>query len=152
MAGLFLAEQIAGAADVEVVAGELEAGAERVERLQHFQATLGGRGQRLVDRQGEEREGAHLGTADTAAELIELRQAEHVGAMDDQRVGGRHVEAGFDDGGRQKHIVFAVVEGIHDVFELACRHLAMGNRDLQFRHVRLEEGLDFRKVASRGQT
>jgi hypothetical protein len=37
MAGLFLAEQVAGAADVEVVAGELEAGAERIERLQHLQ-------------------------------------------------------------------------------------------------------------------
>ena len=41
VAGLLLAQQIAGAADVEVVGGELEAGAERVERLQHLQAALG---------------------------------------------------------------------------------------------------------------
>ena len=40
MAGLLLAEQIAGAADVEVVAGELEAGAERIERLKHLQAPI----------------------------------------------------------------------------------------------------------------
>ena len=33
MAALFVAQQVAGAADVEVVAGEREAGAERVERL-----------------------------------------------------------------------------------------------------------------------
>ena len=32
MAGLLVAQQIAGAADVEVVAGELEAGAQRVQR------------------------------------------------------------------------------------------------------------------------
>ena len=32
VAGLLVAEQVAGAADVEVVRGELEAGAERVER------------------------------------------------------------------------------------------------------------------------
>ncbi len=42
MAGLFFAQQIAGAADVEVVAGELEARAQRVERLHDFEA-LGGR-------------------------------------------------------------------------------------------------------------
>ncbi len=41
MAGLFLAEQIARAANVEIVAGKLEAGAERIERLQHLQAALG---------------------------------------------------------------------------------------------------------------
>ena len=41
VAGLLLAEQIAGAADVEIVRGELEAGAERVERLQHLQPPLG---------------------------------------------------------------------------------------------------------------
>jgi hypothetical protein len=42
VARLFLAQQIAGAADVEIVAGKLEACAERVERLQHFQSLLGG--------------------------------------------------------------------------------------------------------------
>jgi hypothetical protein len=41
VARLLVAEQVAGAADVEVVAGELEAGAEAVERLQHLQPLLG---------------------------------------------------------------------------------------------------------------
>ncbi len=41
VAGLLLAQQIAGAADVEIVGGELEAGAERVERLQHLEPALG---------------------------------------------------------------------------------------------------------------
>ena len=38
VAGLLVAEEIAGAADVEIVRGKLEAGAERVERLQHLAA------------------------------------------------------------------------------------------------------------------
>ena len=38
---LLVAEQIAGAADVEVVAGELEAGAEAVEIGQHLQPLVG---------------------------------------------------------------------------------------------------------------
>ena len=41
VAGLLVAQQIAGAADVEIVAGELETGAEGVERLQHLQPALG---------------------------------------------------------------------------------------------------------------
>ena len=41
VAGLLLAEQIAGAADVEVVRGKLESGAQRVERLQHLEPPLG---------------------------------------------------------------------------------------------------------------
>ena len=41
VAGLLVAEQIAGAADVEIVRGELEAGAQRVERLQHLEPALG---------------------------------------------------------------------------------------------------------------
>ena len=147
VAGLLLAEQVAGAANVEVVAGELEAGAERVERLQHLQPPLGRVGQLAVGRQREQRIGAHLGAPDAAAQLVELRQAEHVGAVHDQRVGGRNVEAGFDDGRRQQHVVLAVVEGVHDVVEFARRHLAVGDRDLQFRHDSLQELLDLGEVA-----
>jgi hypothetical protein len=105
VAGLFLAEQVARAANVEIVAGELEAGAERVERLQHLEPLVCRRRQRLVDRQREQRESTHLGAADTAAQLVELGQAEHVGPVHDQRVGGRHVEAGFHDRRRQQHVI-----------------------------------------------
>ena len=41
VAGLLLAEQIAGAADVEIVRGKLEARAERIERLEHLEPPLG---------------------------------------------------------------------------------------------------------------
>jgi hypothetical protein len=93
------------ATNVEIVAGELEAGAECVERLQHLEALVRGCGQRLVGRQREQRIGALLGAAHPAAHLVELRQAEHVGPVHDQRVGGRHVETGFDDGRRQQHVI-----------------------------------------------
>ena len=128
VAGLFLAEQIAGAADVEIVRGKLEAGAERVERLQHLEPPLRLRRDLALRRQREQRIGAQLGAADAAAQLIELRQAEAVGAVHDQRIGGRNVEAGFDDGGRQQHVVFAVVEGGHDVVEHGRPASARGRR------------------------
>ena len=45
-----------------------------------------------------------VGPADAAAELVELRQPVAVGAVDDDRVGVRDVEAVLDDGGRQQHV------------------------------------------------
>ncbi len=41
VAGLLLAQQVAGAADIEIVAGELEARAQRIERLQHLEPPFG---------------------------------------------------------------------------------------------------------------
>ena len=110
MAGLLVAQQVAGAADVEVVAGELEAGAQRVQGLHHLEPLGRRRRQRLARRQGEIGVAAHLAAADAAAQLVELGQAEHVGAVDDQRVGGADVEAAFDDVGRQQQVELAVVE------------------------------------------
>ena len=48
VARLLLAQEIAGAADIEIVAGQREAGAEGVEGLQDFQALLGAVGQRRL--------------------------------------------------------------------------------------------------------
>jgi len=139
VAGLFLAEKIAGAADVEIVGGELEARAERVERLQHLQPALGLRRDLALDRQGEQRIGAHLRAADAPAQLVELRQAEAVGTMHDQRVGGRDIEAGFDDRGRQQQVVLAVVERRHDVVEHGRRHLAVRHHGAHLGHVLVED-------------
>src|SRR6185369_9264511 len=83
VARLLLAEQISRAANVEIVRGQLEARAERVERLQYLQAAFGLQGD-LARRQREQRIGARFRPANTATQLIELRQTEHVGAMDDQ--------------------------------------------------------------------
>ena len=48
--GLLVAQKIAGAANVEIVARHRKPGAEIVERLQHLQAALCGVGQLLVRR------------------------------------------------------------------------------------------------------
>ena len=100
----------------------------------------------LRSRQREQRIGAHLRAPDAAAQLIELRQAEAVGAMHDQGVGGRDVEPGFDDRGREQHVVLAVVERRHDVFEHGRRHLPVRDRDAHLRHVLVEELLDAGEV------
>ena len=93
VAGLLLAEEVAGAADVEVLGGEGEAGAEAVEGAEDAQALFGLGGELLARLGHDEGVGAELGAADAAADLVELGEAEHVGALDDQRVGGGDVEA-----------------------------------------------------------
>ncbi len=146
MAGLLLAEKIARAADVEVVAGELEAGAQAFERLQHLQPPLRRIGQLSVSRHGKQRIGTLLGPADAAADLVELGEAEIVGPMHDQRIGVGDVEARFDDGRRQQHVELAVVEGIHDVVEFARRHLPVGDDEADLRHLLAQEFGDLRLV------
>ena len=62
------------------------------------------------------------------ADLVELGQAELVGAVDDQGVGPGDVEAGLDDAGRDQHVGLAPDEGQHDLLELALAHLAVGHQ------------------------
>ena len=50
VAGLLLAEQVAGAANVQIVRGELEARPERVERLENLESALGLTGDLAVGR------------------------------------------------------------------------------------------------------
>jgi len=78
MARLFLAQKVAGAANVHVVAGDRETRAQLVQRLQDFQPPGRGLGQLLFRRRGQIGIGTLLGTADAAAQLVKLRQAEHV--------------------------------------------------------------------------
>src|SRR3954453_20456757 len=68
---LLIPEEVTGATDVEVVARQLEPGAEGVERLQHFEPLLGLRRDLPVSRDSEQRVGARFRAPDPAAQLIE---------------------------------------------------------------------------------
>src|SRR5262249_60842181 len=87
-----LAEQVAGAADLEVEVREAEAAAELGELLDRLEALLGVLGERLLGRRHQIRVGALRGAADAAAQLVELGEAERVGAVDEDRVRARAVE------------------------------------------------------------
>ena len=77
----------------------MEAGAELLHQLDRFQPLLRlrGEGASLFDQQIGE--GLVMRTADAAAQLVQLCEAELVGAVDDHGVGVRYVDAGLDDGG-----------------------------------------------------
>jgi hypothetical protein len=87
VAGLLVAEQVPGAAQLEVAHRDLEARAELGEvreRREPLRRPRRSARRGVVEQVGV---GALAAATDAAADLVELRQAEVVGALDDQRVG-----------------------------------------------------------------
>ena len=97
VARLLGAQKISRAANIKVVAGQAETGAQTVQALHDFEPAFGRAVELFAGRQSQIGIGARFGPADAAPELIELRQAEHVGAVDNHGVDIRDVEARFND-------------------------------------------------------
>ncbi|MNE24887.1 hypothetical protein D3C80_1181940 [compost metagenome] len=70
MARLFVAQQIAAAALVQIVARQLESGAKVVQRLQNLQTPLSRQAQRPLGIGRQIGEGSRFGPADTAPDLV----------------------------------------------------------------------------------
>ncbi len=121
-----------------------------IKRPQHTQPFLGLQGQFLAGFGREIGIGARFRPADAAPDLVKLRQPEHIGAMDDHRVGGRDIQPGFHDGRRQQHVEFAVIEGVHPVVQLARRHLAVGDDVGHFGHLSFQPVLHLGQIADAG--
>ena len=86
--------------------------------------------------------GAVVRAADAAAQLVQLRQPEAVGAIDQNGVGARHVDAALDDGRAHQHVEASMIEIDHQLLELALAHLAVPDAHLRLGHQRGELGGD----------
>ena len=95
---LLRTEQVASAAEFEVTDGEVEARAESAMTLERRKALAGIGVDESVLRQQENRVPLFRGASDASAQLIEVGETEGVGLIDEDRVGARNVDAGFDDG------------------------------------------------------
>ena len=71
---------------------------------------------------------------------MHLAEAEQVGALDDERVHGRHVDARLDDRRADEHVVAALPEVDDDLFERALVHLAVGDGDARLGHELAQPG------------
>ena len=127
------AEQVACAADLEIAHRDREAGAELGVVGERRQPRPRLRGQ-LV-RVGVEEVGVRgpVGAADAAADLVELREPERVGALHDERVRLRDVEPRLDDGRRDEDVRVAAQERVHPVLELPLAHLPVRGQHAQLR-------------------
>ena len=114
--------------------GELKAAAEPVDLLERAQALLGVRRDRLFAGNQQVCIRMPMGTADAAAQLIELRQAKFIGTIDDDRVGVGKIEPRLDDRRTNQDLGFVVEKVEHDFFQLPWSHLAVRHGDFRFRH------------------
>ncbi len=78
--------------------------------------------------------GPAAAAADAAAQLVHLAEAEQVGALDDEGVHRRHVDAALDDRRAHEHVVAALPEVDDDLLQRALVHLPVGDGDARLGH------------------
>ena len=126
---LLAAEQVSGTPDLEVAHRDLEAGPEVGELADRLQALVRLLGEHAVGWVEEVRVRALAAPPDPSAQLVHLREAEQVGAVDDERVDRRHVETALDDRRADEHVVLVVGEVEDDTLEPALVHLTVRDRN-----------------------
>src|SRR5258708_31938616 len=77
---------------------------------------------------------AVMRSPDAAPQLMDLRQAEPIRAVDDDGVRRRHVDAAFDDGGTDENVEAPMIEVEHELFQITFAHLAVAHRDVRLGH------------------
>src|SRR5579863_5878951 len=143
VAALLAAEHVAGSAQFQVEGRDFESRTQITELLQSGEASARDFGELVLGWNQKIRIGAPVGTAHTAAQLIKLAEAVPLGAVDQDGIRQRDVEAVFDDRGGNQHVEFVAHEGQHHLLKLAFAHLAVGNGDTRTGNKLLNARRDF---------
>ena len=122
-ARLLGAEEVPRPAHLEVAHRDPVAGAELGVVLEHLEAALGVGIHFVGDEQVAV--GAPVRAPHAAAQLVELREAQVVGAVHEHRVGVGDVEPRLHDERRDEHRHLAGHELAHHLVEVALAHLAV---------------------------
>ena len=125
-AGLTCPEQLALAAQLKVLLGQLEAVCRLDERLQ---ALAGIVGQLFLGARDEQAIGLFGAAADAATQLVELGQPEPVGLLDDHDRRVRNVDAHLDHGCRDEDVELARLEARHQLPPLGRAEAAVQETD-----------------------
>jgi hypothetical protein len=122
---LHRAEDFAGAAQAQILVGDAEAVARFLEDTEA--------GARVFLFRIDEKDAVALvfATTDTAAELVELGEAETLGVVDQHHVRIRHINADLDHGGGHEHIDLSVAEFTHHRVFLVTAHAAVDEPDAE---------------------
>ena len=88
----------------------------------------------LVGGEEKVRVGLALGAAHAALELVELRQTQALGILDDEGVGMGVVQTALHDGGSHQDVDLSPVEALHHVLDHGRRHLAVRHADAGLGH------------------
>ena len=90
--------------------GQLISGSEITRRLNRFQPFLCVGCDHRARRAQQVGISLMMGAPDSAAELVKLRQAKLICALDDNGIGVGYINAGFDDGRANENMVMLVLE------------------------------------------
>src|SRR5258708_738601 len=137
------AQHVACAEEFEIEGSDFETRTEIREFFQRGEAAAGDRREFDLRRKHQVSVGAPVGSSDSSTQLIELREPEPVGAVDQNRVAQRNIEAVLDDRGRNQYVGFVVHEFQHHFFQFAFRHLSVADDNSGFRNKRLDLGGNF---------
>ena len=116
---LFIAQQVARTANIQIMAGQLEPRAQLIQPRHHLQPTGGGFGHHLPRRQGQIGMAAHLAPPYPPAQLVQLRQAETIGTVDDDGVGVRNIQPRFNNMSTQQQVGAPIQELLHHRLQIA---------------------------------
>ena len=150
VAALLRAEQIARAANFQIAHRDFESAAERGVLLHRADALAHVREQARVARQQQIRVSLMLVAPDAPAQLVKLAQAKTVGAVNDDGVRVRNIEAALDDRRRKQNIRLAVDEFRHHLFQIVRVHLPVADDDARVRHERFQFRAASCQSSSRG--
>ena len=131
---LFATEQVARAANLKIRERQLKSGAEVRCVKNRLEALARIIGERLFPSIEEIAPGATTAAADAATQLIELRETESIGAINDDRVRIRNVETRFNDGGTDQDLRLAANKLAHDALQCALLHLPVPNDHSRIRN------------------
>ena len=99
-----------------------------------------GLGEGRLGRVEEVRVGPLAATADATAQLVQLREPEAVGPLDDEGVGVGDVEAGLDDRRAHEDVEPLLPEVEDDLLEAVLAHLPVGHGDAGLGHELADAG------------
>ena len=129
---MVLTEYFARAANFQVVHGQIKAAAQFFHLLNGVQTLRSLFGEAVNFGHHQIRIGLMVAAAHAAAQLVQLRQTKLVGARNHNGVGRGHINARFNDGGAEQHVVALGHKIAHDFFQISLRHLAMGHCNASF--------------------
>ena len=139
---LFGPQEIAGAADVEILHSDVDAAAEVGKTLDGLEAAATVVGQGTEGRRHEIAEGFLTTATHTTAHLVQVGKSEVLGVVDEDGIGVRHVDAVFDDGGGEEDVKLVIDKIEDDFLKFGGFHLSVADHDACIGHVFANEVLD----------
>ena len=133
-AALFGAQQIAGAANVEVLHSDLNAGAEVGKTLNGIEAAHRHGREGSFGRNREVAKRLAIAAPHPPAELVQVAQSIVLSIVDDNGVHIGHIHTAFNDGGGKEHIVVVIRESNDAFFQFFGVHLSVSHHHPCIRH------------------